>query len=775
MNEPLEETISRWDDPARAEDTLGRSQFAERICRALGQWKSHESLIVAIYGPWGSGKTWLLHRIAKQIEHQSDVRVCRFTPWLFESDEQILAEFFAMVLAELEKKPAKSDAAKLRVSLFRNLARTATIGKIGAPFVASLLGADPAVIAALGPMADLLAIGENAATAASTPQTASQQRVKLTELFGASDAPRILVTIDDLDRLEDSQIRMIFRLIKTTANFPNLNYLVLGERKQLASALNEVASGDGDRYLEKIVQIPLTLPRACDSEIRGRLWEGLKMIAPACGYDLEPHRGRFTDYWDAFLNLKLSNYRGVHRLLTTVAFHAEMLTQDEILEVDLLDLLAIDFLRIFAPTTYNKLAADPINEKWKIRNRIFTSDEKEKVDSVAGLDLIQTSELGQAGSFTFLCRMFPGFYSSVPSVATKFENHLRRPHGSLFARVERPVHKEEFQSLYFELSLDASRLPSSEYERFLSTRDEVALASLLRDWGKNGWRKNLFNRLLEDVEFLDSSLNPTPLLIAVSSVSDELENALVRSESELRAAIDIWMILLGKVNESGRMTEIKNVFANSLGITIPLFVLEDLRSKAGIEVFSRSVPYDVIPIPLKTEVEALTKSLLPDVRKRFISRRFPVDAGQVFRLYRLASALGADELEPILTADIDSQGLESPWAISTAVARSQSGRLDIDLLSQKSLNLPAGRTFVEALLQFASAKFWRQFHDSASQATNLTEAETTVLAHIASGLREVEAGSPSNQGDNRQKGRKTKRSLAKNRKAKSTAPGSEQS
>lgn len=343
--ESIEERLRVWDDPSRSPDTLDRSSFADRICESLESWVSSESLIIAIYGPWGSGKTWLRTRIEEKLENSERVSVCRFSPWQFESNEQITTEFFVAVLKTLEKIGAKDPSDKSagkRAALFKLLGQIVTVGQLGLLAASNMLGDEATTAAALGSVRKLFDIGEKSARNRSAIPSLSELRRELIDLFASPDAPAILVTIDDLDRLEDEQIRMILRLIKATANFPNLNYLLLGERGQMSAALDPISGNAGDRYLEKVIQIPLTLPHASESEIRGRLWDGMELIARDCNYDIESQIERFESFWRQFFRSKLKHHRSVHRLLTITAFHCRSLVRDGELEVDLLDLVGID-------------------------------------------------------------------------------------------------------------------------------------------------------------------------------------------------------------------------------------------------------------------------------------------------------------------------------------------------------------------------------------------------------------------------------------------------
>ena len=65
-----------------------------------------------------------------------------------------------------------------------------------------------------------------------------EQRPKLEEALSALDKP-IVVVLDDIDRLETSEIRDVFKLVRLTANFPNIIYIVAFDRERVEEALGE--------------------------------------------------------------------------------------------------------------------------------------------------------------------------------------------------------------------------------------------------------------------------------------------------------------------------------------------------------------------------------------------------------------------------------------------------------------------------------------------------------------------------------------------------------
>ena len=66
---------------------------------------------------------------------------------------------------------------------------------------------------------------------------------------------KIIVFIDDIDRLNKSEIRLLIQLIKAVCDFPNIIYVLSFDKSIVSSALSDEQSLDGNAYLEKIIQL----------------------------------------------------------------------------------------------------------------------------------------------------------------------------------------------------------------------------------------------------------------------------------------------------------------------------------------------------------------------------------------------------------------------------------------------------------------------------------------------------------------------------------------
>ena len=89
---------------------------------------------------------------------------------------------------------------------------------------------------------------------------------------------KILVVIDDIDRLSNEQIRLVFQLVNAVAGFPNTIYLLSFDKDIVSRALEDVQGCNGQEYLEKIIQVPFDVPPVDISRLYNVLFEKLDSI-----------------------------------------------------------------------------------------------------------------------------------------------------------------------------------------------------------------------------------------------------------------------------------------------------------------------------------------------------------------------------------------------------------------------------------------------------------------------------------------------------------------
>src|SRR5690242_9246115 len=92
-------------DPS--EDRFRRWPFAQHVARTLARQHDPSSLVVAIYGVWGDGKTTVLNYIRRALEEEGAIPVW-FNPWRFRDEDMLLVRFFDELgkAMELRLRPA---------------------------------------------------------------------------------------------------------------------------------------------------------------------------------------------------------------------------------------------------------------------------------------------------------------------------------------------------------------------------------------------------------------------------------------------------------------------------------------------------------------------------------------------------------------------------------------------------------------------------------------------------------------------------------------------
>nr|NJM04349.1 hypothetical protein [Desulfobacula sp.] len=79
------------------DDFLGRKRFSQHLGKALLDWKEKESLVIAIYGEWGSGKSSLINLATENIEksnYKNKPTIIEFNPWIFSEENSLGGHFF---------------------------------------------------------------------------------------------------------------------------------------------------------------------------------------------------------------------------------------------------------------------------------------------------------------------------------------------------------------------------------------------------------------------------------------------------------------------------------------------------------------------------------------------------------------------------------------------------------------------------------------------------------------------------------------------------------
>ena len=563
-----------------SEDCLGRADFSRRLAKQIAGWRGQESLVIGLYGDWGTGKSSVKNLVLESLAsaEQFAPDIVELNPWMVSGEEKITQSFFDEICAVLENVPTASGS-KARVASWKKYARLLDTAS-------KLAGAFDLISPALGIIAPgagawaakrLKAAKDLAEDAAGSleQQTASLQTIKkeLRESFNALPKP-LLVVIDDIDRLTAEEICLVLRLVKANADFPNTVYLLLSQRDSIEAALDKIASGKGKQFLEKIVQIGFDLPTPPIESVHRILQEQLDQIM---GPFIRPNGSdsangwkeqRWTDVWVAGLSHYFTNLREVYRFLNSFRFMVSAFAKDSVLEVNTIDLIAIECLRVFESEWYREirdhkslLTAGPAR---------LGGNEKKSLEEW----LRKLSEVPSKKLHSTIVDLFPEIASlkaeGLSFLVNRMYGHDERSQWTSQRRVCVP----EFFDRYFQLSLPAGQVSESTIQEILSLKENRdALVGIFTQLQEQEVLVSTLARL-ESERSLSTMPDPMPYLLALSDISDRISGSKatgfsVSGQQLIRFAINRVLLNISDLNRkieivTGLITEGNGVTLSAL-------------------------------------------------------------------------------------------------------------------------------------------------------------------------------------------------------------------
>lgn len=328
------------------EDLLGYYPFAEKIRNIIqGYVNNSAPLTIGIYGKWGSGKTSLLNFIEKNIElfdkAQGDKRFIKmhYNPWTYQNKEEMLLDFFDILGRKLTY--GKTDNLRKAGKLITKY------GKYLKSIKLSASGGIPKVFNAgvsIEPYEILKVLGEDL-----EGKNISLEDLKesINQELQRSDK-KIIIFIDDVDRLDKEELFTLFKIIKTIGDFKNLVFIICMDDDYVAKAIHSRYGNDiksGREFLEKIINIPLELPLIEKDDLDAYVYTKLKSVLDQSLIEESHLRGLHKSVDGSFFK----SPREVIRVINSFAISFFAIGD----EVNVHDLFWIEFLKVKHKKAYN--------------------------------------------------------------------------------------------------------------------------------------------------------------------------------------------------------------------------------------------------------------------------------------------------------------------------------------------------------------------------------------------------------------------------------------
>lgn len=211
--------------------------FRTLLDKVLSTFDSHyfvenpNSFTILLSESFGIGKTSFLCQMKKAIrrgEYQKKIIYVEFRPWLCEKTETMITEFFSALHQELNRHFI------LPTGMFSSYL-SLLVEKVPDSYYSFML------------------------KSLYKKKTLTTEHDRIMTFLKQIDRP-IVISIDDVDRLHDDEVKLMLNLIRDTADFPNLFYIIAADKKNLCLSLERLGIEAPEVYMKKFINFECLFP-----------------------------------------------------------------------------------------------------------------------------------------------------------------------------------------------------------------------------------------------------------------------------------------------------------------------------------------------------------------------------------------------------------------------------------------------------------------------------------------------------------------------------------
>lgn len=476
---------------SKNEDLLGREKVANNLAREIKYYKNKDSLTIGIVGKWGSGKTSFINMVLENFKGNDNYIVIKFNPWNISSRKQLISDFFLQLSNNLKKENVSGEIIS---TIGKSLG---TLSKFFKP-----LGFIPplSVLSTIGDITEKASEFINEYVESEKEDLETMKRKIDTELEELGK--KLLIVIDDIDRLCDDEIREIFQLVKSIADFKNTIYILSYDREIVTKALDKTQQDKGEEYLEKIVQVPLVLPYISKSDLDkifiNRL--NISINIPDEEYD----NSYFSEIYNNGLGKNFENLRDIERYMNVFNLGVNLAIE----ELNIIDYIAITLIKVFEPNLYEYIKN---NKEYFSGTKFDKFLNKDKKEILTELEEIyeKLKKLEKRKVKRLMEVIFPKL--GEMNYAEGFINVWGKAR-----RIATPVYFES----YFKLDFPEDEIKKSEIKNFKKFSTEEDLINIFNINNKQKIR--FLEIILEEIEEITDE-KAIILLKFIFSIADDLK------------------------------------------------------------------------------------------------------------------------------------------------------------------------------------------------------------------------------------------------------------
>lgn len=233
-------------------DLLDRKQYIDNLKKIISTYLNgveREPITIGLFGEWGDGKTFVINRLIQEIRAaEEDIICCVIQPWkifLAGSEKDVIENFFLVIEHDI--------STEIRSARLNRLLRE----------YAKLLSGQVNLSHGIWSL--------NIAPTANKSFEEIQAAIKK-ELAKANK--KLLIILEDMDRLSKDELITCFRLLRAGQGFSNTIYLLPCDKRQIDKIVQEAKLDPS--YSQKFIQLELYLPPIDTDTLKNFIMDELK-------------------------------------------------------------------------------------------------------------------------------------------------------------------------------------------------------------------------------------------------------------------------------------------------------------------------------------------------------------------------------------------------------------------------------------------------------------------------------------------------------------------
>jgi hypothetical protein len=426
----IELTLS--DDPIEtwAEDALGRASMVDNISAKI---MIARNPVIGVFGKFGSGKTSILNLLREHLGGKAIV--VSFTTWLPGSQETLSAYLIADIANECKKHYMVPGLSKSARRLANALSKTVPL---------------------LQGYSELF------------PSPTQRDDIESMKTTLARLPKRVVVLLDELDRMEREEILTLLKVIRGISTLPNLSFVCALDIEEVIRIVRKDTNAENATYFDKFFPVSVPVPEIDGSALQNAGVERLTRAFEQRNWfanesQKSDFRNQIAGIWKDQISLICPNLRTIGLLANDAGTAAALLKG----EVNPIDLILIEMLHRFFPLVYEIVSRNSLTltggEGWLKGGAYHSDKEKKALQQRFVEDLDKAEPAGTRRDFVnrVLGALFP-LYDQVLGASW-----TRRMAKKETKEDDRHIRESSMFPAYFRYELPESVFSSVELEEFL--------------------------------------------------------------------------------------------------------------------------------------------------------------------------------------------------------------------------------------------------------------------------------------------------------------------